>query len=287
MVDSFLGQAEEGNKTALLKLQLIGHYIMGGDFSITDLSHEMNLSVPTVTKLVSELIEEGFVHDFGKQGTAGGRRPNIYGLNPYAGYFVGVDIKKDIITLAIINFKGQVVELSRQVAERFGRLDILVNNAGVLSNTPYDEITEVEWDRVLDINLKGVLFASSEALKPMRARGWGRIINISSLAGRNGGVSVGPAYVASKAALIGLTRHLAKKVARDGVTVNAVAPGTTETDIIKGFNAEQMAAINDAIPVGRLGQPDEIAQTVAFLASDSAAFITGAVIDVNGGMYMG
>ena len=103
MVDSFLGQAEEGNKTALLKLQLIGHYIMGGDFSITDLSHEMNLSVPTVTKLVSELIEEGFVHDFGKQGTAGGRRPNIYGLNPYAGYFVGVDIKKDIITLAIIN----------------------------------------------------------------------------------------------------------------------------------------------------------------------------------------
>ena len=181
----------------------------------------------------------------------------------------------------------QVVKLSSQIAERFGRLDILVNNAGILSNTPYDEITEAEWDRVLDINLKGVLFASSEALKSMRARGWGRIINISSLAGRNGGVSVGPAYVASKAALIGLTRHLAKKVARDGVTVNAVAPGTTETDIIKGFNAEQMAAINDAIPVGRLGQPDEIAQTVAFLASDSAAFITGAVIDVNGGMYMG
>ena len=111
MVDSFLGQAEEGNKTALLKLQLIGHYIMGGDFSITDLSHEMNLSVPTVTKLVSELIEDGFVHDFGKQGTAGGRRPNIYGLNPYAGYFVGVDIKKDIISLAIINFKGQVVDM--------------------------------------------------------------------------------------------------------------------------------------------------------------------------------
>lgn len=181
----------------------------------------------------------------------------------------------------------QVVELSQQVAERFGRLDILVNNAGILSNTPYDEIGEAEWDRVLGINLKGVFFASSEALKPMRAHGWGRIINISSLAGRSGGVSVGPAYVASKAALIGLTRHLAKKVARDGVTVNAVAPGTTETDIIKGFNAEQMAAINDAIPVGRLGQPDEIAQTVAFLASDSAAFITGAVIDVNGGMYMG
>ena len=110
MVDSFLRQAEEGNKTALLKRQLIGYYITGGDFSITDLSHEMNLSVPTITKLVSELIEDGFVHDFGKQGTAGGRRPNIYGLNPYAGYFVGVDIKQDVITLAMLNFKGQVVD---------------------------------------------------------------------------------------------------------------------------------------------------------------------------------
>jgi len=181
----------------------------------------------------------------------------------------------------------QIVKLVGQTVERYGRLDILVNNAGILSNTPYDQITEAEWDRVLDINLKGVLFASSEALKPMLAQGWGRIISISSLAGRSGGVSVGPAYVASKAALIGLTRHLARKVARNGITVNAVAPGTTETDIIKGFNAEQMAAINEAIPAGRLGKPEEIAETVAFLASDPAAFITGAVIDVNGGMYMG
>ena len=181
----------------------------------------------------------------------------------------------------------QIVKLVGQTVERYGRLDILVNNAGILSNTPYDQITEAEWDRVLDINLKGVLFASSEALKPMLAQGWGRIISISSLAGRSGGVSVGPAHVASKAALIGLTRHLARKVARNGITVNAVAPGTTETDIIKGFNAEQMAAINEAIPAGRLGKPEEIAETVAFLASDPAAFITGAVIDVNGGMYMG
>jgi NAD(P)-dependent dehydrogenase (short-subunit alcohol dehydrogenase family) len=93
--------------------------------------------------------------------------------------------------------------------------------------------------------------------------------------------------VASKAALLGLTRHLAKKVARLGVTVNALAPGTTETDIIKGFTAEDMVAIHEAIPVGRLGKPEEIAETVAFLASDSAAFITGAVLDINGGMYMG
>lgn len=181
----------------------------------------------------------------------------------------------------------KIVRLVEKTTKRFGRLDILVNNAGILSNTPYDRIGETEWDRVLDINLKAVLFASREALKPMIAQGSGRIISISSLAGRSGGVSVGPAYVASKAALIGLTRHLARKVAGNGITVNAVAPGTTETDIIKGFSAEQMAAINAAIPVGRLGKPEEIAETVAFLASDAAAFITGAVIDVNGGMYMG
>jgi 3-oxoacyl-[acyl-carrier protein] reductase len=180
-----------------------------------------------------------------------------------------------------------VVRLVEETVARFGRLDILVNNAGILSNTPYDELSEAEWDRVLDINLKGAMFATREALRPMLAQGWGRVISISSLAGRSGGVSVGPAYVASKAALVGLTRHFAKKVAVSGITVNAVAPGTTETDIVKGFTEEQTIAINEAIPVGRLGRPEEIAAVVAFLASDAAAFITGAVIDVNGGMYMG
>jgi NAD(P)-dependent dehydrogenase (short-subunit alcohol dehydrogenase family) len=180
-----------------------------------------------------------------------------------------------------------VVRLVDGTVARFGRLDILVNNAGVLSNTPYDELSEAEWDHVIDTNLKSAMFAAREALRPMQAQGWGRVISISSLAGRSGGVSVGPAYVASKAGLIGLTRHFAKLVARHGITVNAVAPGTTETDIVKQFTEEQTQAINEAIPVGRLGRPEEIAATVAFLASDAAAFITGAVIDVNGGMYMG
>jgi NAD(P)-dependent dehydrogenase (short-subunit alcohol dehydrogenase family) len=180
-----------------------------------------------------------------------------------------------------------VVRLVDETVATFGRLDILVNNAGILSNTPFDEVSEAEWDRVLDTNLKGAMFATREALRPMQAQGWGRVISISSLAGRSGGVSVGPAYVASKAGLIGLTRHLAKVVAKCGVTVNAVAPGTTETDLVKGFTEEQTIAINAAIPIGRLGKPEEIAAMVAFLASDAAAFITGAVIDVNGGMYMG
>jgi len=186
-----------------------------------------------------------------------------------------------------ISCMEQLARMVTQTLARYGRLDILVNNAGILSSAAYDKVSESEWDRVMEVNLKGNFFASCEALKPMIAQGWGRIIYISSLSGRSGGVSAGPAYVASKAALIGITRHLAKKVARNGITVNAVAPGTTETDILKMFSDEEITAQKNAILVGRLGKPEEIAATVAFLASDSAAFITGAVIDINGGMYMG
>ena len=110
MTSSFLKQATEGNKNAILKQQIICQYIFCGDSSITDLSKAVNLSVPTVTKLIGELIDEGFVHNFGEQGTAGGRRPNIYGLNPYAGYFVGVDLRKDSVMMAAINFKGQLID---------------------------------------------------------------------------------------------------------------------------------------------------------------------------------
>lgn len=109
MSNTFLKQAEEGNRTAILKQQILGKYIFGGDFSITDLSKAMSLSVPTVTKLIGELIDEGFVYDFGKQGTNGGRRPNIYGLNPYAGYFIGVELKKDAVEMGATNFKGQII----------------------------------------------------------------------------------------------------------------------------------------------------------------------------------
>jgi NAD(P)-dependent dehydrogenase (short-subunit alcohol dehydrogenase family) len=222
---------------------------------------------------------------------AKGVRPVIADIDPVAAEATAGEIRAmgvEALALALDVSKPEAVAaaVDRTVAV-LGRLDILVNNAGILSNTPFDEIGEAEWDRVMDINLKGAMFASREALRPMLAQGWGRVISISSLAGRSGGVSVGPAYVASKSALIGLTRHLAKKVARSGITVNAIAPGTTETDIIKGFTADQMVAINEAIPIGRLGKPEEIAATVVFLASQEAAFVTGAVLDVNGGMYMG
>jgi 3-oxoacyl-[acyl-carrier protein] reductase len=182
---------------------------------------------------------------------------------------------------------GRVMRVIEDLAARFGRVDVLVNNAGILSNTSYDAIDRDEWDRVMAINVRGPMFASREALRHMCAHGWGRIVNVSSLAGRNGGVSVGPAYAASKAALIGMTRCLAGKVAGYGITVNAVAPGTTQTEAVKQFSEDEMTAIRRSIPAGRLGRPEEIAETVAFLASDAAAFITGAVIDINGGMFTG
>jgi len=110
MKNTFLQQSYDGNKTAALKKELIRLFVLNGNYSITDLSREVNISVPTMTKLIGELISEGFVLDFGKQGTSGGRRPNMYGLNPDAGYFIGVDINKDNIALGLINFKGQLIE---------------------------------------------------------------------------------------------------------------------------------------------------------------------------------
>lgn len=156
MNNSFLKQASDGNKTAILKKEIIRQYILCGDVSITDLSKEMNLSVPTVTKLIGELMDEGFVLDFGKQGTNGGRRPNIYGLNPDAGYFIGVDIRKDSVAMGVINFKGQMVDYEA------GREFALENSSQSLDelcstiNAFIDKLT-VSRDKILSIgvNLSG------------------------------------------------------------------------------------------------------------------------------------
>lgn len=180
----------------------------------------------------------------------------------------------------------EIVALVDTIVARHGRLDILVNNAGILTSTQYAEVTEEEWDRVMNINLKSLFFLTREAMRPMCAQGWGRVVSLSSMAGRSGGISAGTAYVAAKAAVIGLTRHLARQVAKNGVTVNAVAPGTIQTEMLDAFTEADLEAIRKTILVGRLGKPEEIAETIAFLASDAAAFITGAVIDVNGGNYM-
>jgi NAD(P)-dependent dehydrogenase (short-subunit alcohol dehydrogenase family) len=173
------------------------------------------------------------------------------------------------------------------LAEKFGRIDVLVNNAGILHTTAIPAITEAEWDHVLAVNLKGAFFLSQQILPHMQARRWGRIVNVASVAGRMGGYGSGLAYTASKAGLIGLTRGMARHVAAYGITVNAVAPGTTRSPIVAQFSSNQLEELRQRIPLQRLGEPQDTAALVRFLASEEAGFITGAVVDVNGGMFMG
>jgi 3-oxoacyl-[acyl-carrier protein] reductase len=166
-------------------------------------------------------------------------------------------------------------------------LDILVNNAGICPLTPFAEIPEDEWDRVMAINLKGAFLCCQASLPYLRRSGRrGRIINIASVAGQMGGVLVGAHYAASKAGLIALTKSLARLVAPDGVTVNCIAPATTESDLTAAWPEALRAQVRGQIPLGRLATPEEIAEAACFLAEGGAAFITGATLDVNGGLYL-
>jgi NAD(P)-dependent dehydrogenase (short-subunit alcohol dehydrogenase family) len=174
-----------------------------------------------------------------------------------------------------------------QVSESLGPVDILVNNAGMLRPTRFADISEAEWIAVIDVNLKGTFLCSQAVLPSMRERQWGRIVNLSSTAGKNVSTVGGAHYTAAKAGILGLTRHLASEVAADGITVNAVCPGLIDTDMVRStISAEQVERYARSFPVPRLGEPWEIARLVAFLASDDAAYITGASLDINGGALM-
>src|SRR5437867_9459007 len=174
------------------------------------------------------------------------------------------------------------------VLERWQRVDVLVNNAGgfaVIRAT--EDITDEEWASILRSNLTSAFVCSRAVLPMMKRQRAGRIVNLASVVARGGAVRVTSHYAASKAGVIGFTRHLALEVGGDGITVNAVAPGTTATDrVLKARAPEDTRRVAEAIPVRRLGEPWEIAQAVVFLASDAAAFINGATLDVNGGQAM-
>jgi 3-oxoacyl-[acyl-carrier protein] reductase len=189
--------------------------------------------------------------------------------------------------VADVSRANEVVIAVQMAVQRLGGLHILVNNAGICPMSPFEKITEAEWERVLAVNLKSAFLCCQAALPHLRQCGnRGRIINMTSVAGEMGGVSVGAHYAASKAGLIGLTKSLAQRLAPDGVTVNCVAPGTVATDLTAAWTPDDLARSASKIPLGRLGQPEEVAEAVCFLASDRAAFITGATLDINGGMYL-
>ena len=171
--------------------------------------------------------------------------------------------------------------------DRYGSIHILINNAGVLRPTPVIDIEEAEWDLVVNVNLKGTYLCSRAVLPAMREAGWGRIVNFSSTAGKNVSTVGGAHYTAAKAGVLGFTRHLAKEAAPYGITVNAVCPGLIDTEMVRAtISDEQTSAYAASFPISRLGRPEEVAELVAFLASDRAAYITGASLDINGGDLM-
>jgi 3-oxoacyl-[acyl-carrier protein] reductase len=175
-----------------------------------------------------------------------------------------------------------VKRVVRETMERFGKIDILVNNAGVLVVRRMIEQTEEEWDRVLDVNLKGAFLCCREVVPEMMAHQRGAIVNIASIAAFHVTVPHVP-YAASKAGVVALTRDLAYEVGRHGIRVNAIAPGPIETPMARIAGEEQRQRIAANVPLGRIGQPEDIGNAVVFLASDAASFITGATLPVSGG----
>ena len=181
------------------------------------------------------------------------------------------------------------LEMKRMVAEvhkTLGRVDILVNNAGIIRRGTIETITEEDWDRVIEVNLKGTFNCCKAVVEVMKQQGYGKIVNISSIAGKMGDITSAPGYGPSKAAVDALTKTLARQLARYGINVNAVSPHAIETEMSAQWSAERRKEIIASIPLGRLGKPEDVAEAVLFLVSETASFITGEILDVNGGALM-
>ncbi len=180
----------------------------------------------------------------------------------------------------------QVRDMMAQIEKTFNRIDILVNNAGIIRRGSIETVTENDWDQVIQVNLKGAFNCCKAAADIMMKQRSGKIVNVSSIAAKMGDITSAPGYGPSKAAMDGLTKTLARQLATYGINVNGVAPHAIETDMSAEWSEEKRSAIIEAIPLKRLGQPEDVAEAVLFLASDKASFITGEILDVNGGFLM-
>jgi len=190
---------------------------------------------------------------------------------------VGGDVRDPATVKAIVN----------RSVERFGRVDILVNNAAIVSPSRFEEITEAEWRDTVDTNLTAAFLLMQAVVPLMKDQAFGRIINVSSLAGRSVSTLGGAHYTASKAGLLGLTRAAAKELGRYGITVNAVCPGLFDTELTRAnATPERLRTLMQNFPVPRLGTPEELAELICFVASRDAGYINGASIDINGGTLM-
>lgn len=202
--------------------------------------------------------------------------------------------RKAVAVKTDVSVKSDVHRMVAQAIERFGHIDILVNNAGVVHRDSLLDTSEDTWDRVVSIVLRGTFFCIQAVYPHMRDRGYGKIVNVSSISGIIGGAvsklgdspeaargRSGPAYAAAKGGVIALTRWIAKDVAKDGILVNSIAPGGVETEMTKGFDYNV-----SALPIPRMGKPEEMAEAIAFLASDASSYITGQVLNVDGGWVM-
>jgi 3-oxoacyl-[acyl-carrier protein] reductase len=185
-----------------------------------------------------------------------------------------------------ISNSSEVREMMNLVQKTFGRIDILVNNAGIIRRGTIETVTEEDWDRVIAINLKGTFNCCRAVIEPMKRRGGGKIVNVSSIAAKTGDITSAPGYGSSKAGVDALMKTLARQLAPYGIRVNAVAPHAIETEMSAQWPEEKRREIIASIPLGRLGRPEDVAEAVLFLASKSASFITGEILDVNGGMLM-
>ena len=226
----------------------------------------MRLAAAGASVVVNDLVAEA-AQDVAEQlNSAGGRAFAVAG---------------DIADLTAVD------SLIGRTTDKYGQINILVNAAGILRRTAVFDMEEAEWDLVLKVNLKGTFLPSRAVLPSMRQSGWGRIVNLSSTAGKTTSTLGGAHYTASKHAVLGLTRHMAMEEAAHGITVNAVCPGLINTDMVQQeVDEDRLKRYTDGFPIHRLGEPSEVAELVAFLVSDRAAYITGQALDISGGDLM-